>query len=154
MAVLPPQSAKALPKPCEWYMKSEDSPIIEFYPKRIQYDPNGKPVRWLWIALLSFIDEKKLLEVCKEIETKLTEEEKKRNEFRPDLLYVTKDAEGYEEMDRIYNKALEIGESQWPAITTDAKSCAPTTSGDVRGGGELVGSENKSDCWFRIRFIV
>ena len=145
MAVLPPQSASALPKPCRWYMTSPDSPIIDFYPMDFKYDPNGKGVRWLWVALLPFIDETRLLAVTDNLE--LTQEEKRRNGLTPDLLFVPRLAVGARAVQECMRKAKNWHPMQLP-VTQDefnqdsTQPPAPTTAGDARGGGtaEIYGS--------------
>jgi len=42
-------------------MMDEESPIIDFYPRDVPVDPNGKAMPWLWVVLLPFIDEDRLL---------------------------------------------------------------------------------------------
>mmetsp|Transcript_28765 Transcript_28765/g.59276 ORF Transcript_28765/g.59276 Transcript_28765/m.59276 type:complete len:1202 (+) Transcript_28765:161-3766(+) len=61
LAVLPEDSAHAVPKEARWLMGDEESPIIDFYPKDVPCDPNGKAMPWLWVVLLPFIDEERLL---------------------------------------------------------------------------------------------
>lgn len=61
MAVLPSDSAHAIPRPARWLMCDEESPIIDFYPIDVPVDPNGKAMPWLWVVLLPFIDEERLL---------------------------------------------------------------------------------------------
>lgn len=61
MAVLPSDSKHAIPKAARWLMDDPESPIIDFYPKEILVDPNGKAMPWLWVVLLPFIDEDRLL---------------------------------------------------------------------------------------------
>jgi 5'-3' exoribonuclease 2 len=61
MAVLPSDSSHAIPKESRWLMEDLDSPIIDFYPKEVPVDPNGKAMPWLWVVLLPFIDEDRLL---------------------------------------------------------------------------------------------
>ncbi|POM77991.1 5'-3' exoribonuclease, partial [Phytophthora palmivora] len=79
MGVFPAGSSHAIPKPYRWLMSDPESPIIDFYPKDIPVDPNGKAMPWLWVVLLPFIDEGRLLDAMKEPNQKLTEAEKKRN---------------------------------------------------------------------------
>ncbi|KAJ8524570.1 hypothetical protein ON010_g16547 [Phytophthora cinnamomi] len=79
MGVFPAGSGHAIPKPYRWLMSDPESPIIDFYPKEIPVDPNGKAMPWLWVVLLPFIDEARLLEAMKEPNQKLTEAETKRN---------------------------------------------------------------------------
>jgi len=88
MAVLPPSSAAALPESCRWLMLHPDSPIIDFYPEMAPSDPNGKSQRWLWILLLPFIDESRLLEALVPCEELFTPEEKERNVFGPCRLFM------------------------------------------------------------------
>jgi 5'-3' exoribonuclease 2 len=61
MAVLPSDSAHAVPKASRWLMLDEESPIIAFYPSQVPVDPNGKAMPWLWVVLLPFIDEERLI---------------------------------------------------------------------------------------------
>ena len=61
MAVLPSDSAHAIPKEARWLMTDPESPIIDFYPIDVPVDPNGKAMPWLWVVLLPFIDEDRLL---------------------------------------------------------------------------------------------
>ena len=42
---------------------------------------NGKTASWEAVVLLDFVDEKKLIEALKPIESKLTPEEKQRNSY-------------------------------------------------------------------------
>ena len=62
MAVLPSESAAALPEPCRELMLSPTSEIADFYPRDVPVDPNGKAMPWLWVLLLPFIDESRLVE--------------------------------------------------------------------------------------------
>eukprot|EP00624_Nannochloropsis_granulata_P007519 evm.model.NODE_8251_length_22696_cov_22.787495.3 len=86
MAVLPPESADALPLPLARLMTSEDSPIKDFYPRDVEVDPNGKAMPWLWVTLLPFIDEKRLLSTITEVENELSLAEKTRNQLGGSLL--------------------------------------------------------------------
>jgi len=61
MAVLPEDSSHAVPQLLRWFMSDPESPILDFYPKDILCDPNGKAMPWLWVVLLPFIDEGRLL---------------------------------------------------------------------------------------------
>jgi len=83
MACLPPSSSDLLPKPYQWLLKSEKSPIVDFYPESFTIDMNGK--RWPWeaVVLLPFIDSKRLISASNEFVTmaSLSEEEKSRNQL-------------------------------------------------------------------------
>lgn len=61
MAVLPSDSSHAIPQASRWLMLDPESPIIDFYPEDVPVDPNGKAMPWLWVVLLPFIDEDRLL---------------------------------------------------------------------------------------------
>lgn len=61
MAVLPSDSSHAIPKSGRWLMSDLESPIIDFYPSEVPVDPNGKAMPWLWVVLLPFIAESRLL---------------------------------------------------------------------------------------------
>lgn len=80
MGVFPAGSSHAIPKSYRWLMCDQSSPIIDFYPKDIPVDPNGKAMPWLWVVLLPFIDEPRLLAAMADANKQLTEAEKKRNE--------------------------------------------------------------------------
>lgn len=62
MSVLPEASSHAIPKASRWLLRDPESPIIDFYPKDILVDPNGKAMPWLWVVLLPFIDADRLLD--------------------------------------------------------------------------------------------
>lgn len=76
MAVFPKDSSHAIPKASRWLMSDPESPIIDFYPEEIACDPNGKAMPWLWVVLLPFIDEERLLGALKPSEEKWSEYEK------------------------------------------------------------------------------
>jgi 5'-3' exoribonuclease 2 len=75
MAVLPSDSAHAIPKAARWFMTDPESPILDFYPKDVPVDPNGKAMPWLWVVLLPFIEEERLLSALSSTITKWTKAE-------------------------------------------------------------------------------
>ena len=79
LGVLPSDSAHAVPKKARELMCDPNSAIIDFYPKDVPCDPNGKAMPWLWVVLLPFIDEKRLLEALKPTESGWTAAEKRLN---------------------------------------------------------------------------
>jgi len=57
-----------MPVECQRLMCSPDSPIIDFYPEEFELDLNGKKFTWQAVALLPWIDEKRLLENLAHVE--------------------------------------------------------------------------------------
>eukprot|EP01087_Luapelamoeba_hula_P020383 TRINITY_DN6948_c0_g1_i2.p1 TRINITY_DN6948_c0_g1~~TRINITY_DN6948_c0_g1_i2.p1 ORF type:complete len:1005 (-),score=169.56 TRINITY_DN6948_c0_g1_i2:66-3080(-) len=88
MGVLPAGSGSCLPSACWQMMKQQDSPILDFYPEDFPLDFNGKKFAWQAVALLPFIDEKRLLTVSKNLEPSFTAEEKERNRLGTDVIFV------------------------------------------------------------------
>jgi 5'-3' exoribonuclease 2 len=56
---------------------SQESPIIDFYPEDFKIDLNGKKFAWQGVALLPFVDEKRLKKAVKSLFDELTEDESK-----------------------------------------------------------------------------
>lgn len=86
MGVMPPASNHTLPAVFHPLMTDEDSPIKEFYPLDFEVDLNGKKFAWQGVALLPFIDEKKLLDAMNTKYPLLTEDEARRNAFGEEAL--------------------------------------------------------------------
>jgi len=68
-------------------MLTDSSPIIDFYPEEFELDLNGKQQDWEAVVLISFIDEKRLLEAMSSVEKKLTASERDRNIHGPCIIY-------------------------------------------------------------------
>eukprot|EP00588_Corethron_pennatum_P015162 CAMPEP_0194271350 /NCGR_PEP_ID=MMETSP0169-20130528/5156_1 /TAXON_ID=218684 /ORGANISM="Corethron pennatum, Strain L29A3" /LENGTH=941 /DNA_ID=CAMNT_0039013677 /DNA_START=263 /DNA_END=3084 /DNA_ORIENTATION=+ len=75
MSVLPEDSNHAVPEATRWLMGDKESPILDFYPKDVPCDPNGKAMPWLWVVLLPFIDEERLLAAMESTREKWTKKE-------------------------------------------------------------------------------
>jgi hypothetical protein len=103
MAVLPALSSHALPPACAKLMspvkeRIEDdkgktfssfvSPVADFYPETFEQDPNGKRQSWLWVVLLPFIDEKRLVSAIDSVANTFSADERRRNEFGNEVLFV------------------------------------------------------------------
>ena len=86
LSVLPPQSAKLLPKPLGELMTSPSSPLAKYYPLDFTADMNGKRQAWEAIVQIPFIEADELLTTVSQIlkaDAKggdlLTNAERKRN---------------------------------------------------------------------------
>lgn len=90
MSVLPAASNHNLPEVFRALMSDPDSEIIDFYPEDFEIDMNGEKQSWRGIALLPFIDEKRLLRVVRSKYDELTEDEKNRNSHKHEVLFVGK----------------------------------------------------------------
>ena len=88
MAVFPSQSKKFLPSEWRPLMTEKESPIIDFYPLNFCVDLNGKRYEWQGVALLPFVDEKRLHRTLNHVYSTLTIEEQERNKRDYDRLYI------------------------------------------------------------------
>ncbi|VDN00795.1 unnamed protein product [Thelazia callipaeda] len=107
MGVFPAASRTHLPDSWQELMVSPASPIIDFYPDNFMIDLNGKKYAWQGVALLPFVDEKRLLEVLKPMEDKLNASEKERNSKGPDRLFVGPSHPFYKFVEHLYENNTE-----------------------------------------------
>ena len=89
MGVMPAASRHTLPDVFHDLMTEEDSEIIEFYPEHFPIDLNGKKFAWQGVALLPFIDAKRLLAAMKKKYPLLPAEEAARNTVGKEVLLVS-----------------------------------------------------------------
>lgn len=104
MGVFPPASKKHIPAVFHDLMTSPTSPIIDFYPASFQIDMNGKKMLWQGVALLPFIDEKRLLGAMSERYPALTEDEVRRNSWGSNAMYVSDEHRLYPSFESLYGK--------------------------------------------------
>lgn len=90
MSVFPAASGKFLPPTWRELMMSPESSIIDFYPTDFKIDLNGKKFAWQGVALLPFVDEKRLHTALNKVYGDLTDDEKRRNGRYDNLLFVGK----------------------------------------------------------------
>ena len=76
MSVFPTASSSHVPEPWAELMKDPESPIIDFYPDDFKIDLNGKKFAWQGVALLPFVDEKRLYKALEPMRDKLTAAER------------------------------------------------------------------------------
>ncbi len=98
MGVLPAASSHAIPEVFHPLMTDEDSEILDFYPLEFPIDLNGKKFAWQGVALLPFIDEKRLLDAMAKKYPLLSAEEVARNELGRDVLIISDRHPLYEEI--------------------------------------------------------
>lgn len=90
LGCLPPPSSRLLPKPYQYLMLNDASPVRRFYPLDFAVDQDGKKNPWEAVVLLPFIDEKDLMAAEKTLcdPEKLSGKERGRNAFGSILLYL------------------------------------------------------------------
>jgi len=106
MGVLPAASKHAIPKVFHELMTDQDSEIIDFYPEEFPIDLNGKKFAWQGVALLPWIDARRLLEAMEKLYPMLPPEEAARNVVGRDVLLVSHANEKFydEIMNNFYSK--------------------------------------------------
>ena len=85
-------------------MIAEDSPIIDFYPTSFDIDMNGKRMAWQGVALLPFIDQKRLLDAMAVHYPKLTEDEVRRNTWGNNAIFTSEEHPLYLCIEALYGK--------------------------------------------------
>ena len=100
-------------------MTTPESPIIDFYPTSFQIDMNGKKMLWQGVALLPFIDEKRLLDAMRTRYPGLTEDEVRRNSWGSNAIYVSDVHKLYPFFEGLYGKRKdkEVSFSVFRCIT-------------------------------------
>lgn len=88
LAVLPPESAHALPESIRWLVTEERSPIYDIYHTEAELDPNGKHLPWLWVLLLPFIEEDRITSSIQLCEQDMTKADIKKNSFGNTLFFI------------------------------------------------------------------
>jgi 5'-3' exoribonuclease 2 len=88
MGVLPAASRQAIPEVFHDLMTNPDSEIIDFYPEDFVVDLNGKKFAWQGVALLPFIDSKRLLDAMSKKYPLLPPDVAARNGVGKDVLLV------------------------------------------------------------------
>lgn len=101
MAVLPERSKQLIPPVYRPLMFDPKSPILDFYPSEVELDKNGKTADWEAVVKLSFVDEDRLIDAMSTYDEKLSPEEKKRNSFGKDLIFLFNP-----QVDNIYKSPL------------------------------------------------
>ncbi|SNX87928.1 probable 5'-3' exoribonuclease 2 [Melanopsichium pennsylvanicum] len=128
MGVLPADSRASIPQAFHPLMTEDNSEIIDFYPSEFEIDMNGKKMAWQGVALLPFIDEKRLLDALKDKYPLLSEDEVRRNGFGHNTLFVGAESRLYEFLcEEIYAKK-QIEDNKVKSVPMD-----PALSGGITG---------------------
>ncbi|XP_078261726.1 5'-3' exoribonuclease 2 isoform X1 [Rhinoraja longicauda] len=90
MGVFPAASGNFLPKTWRVLMEDPDSSIIDFYPDDFALDLNGKKFAWQGVALLPFVDERRLRAALEKVYPDLGTDEIRRNSLGSDVIFVGK----------------------------------------------------------------
>ncbi|KAK4687679.1 5'-3' exoribonuclease 2, partial [Tremellales sp. Uapishka_1] len=139
LGVFPAASRIHLPQPLQLLMTEEDSPIIDFYPSDFEIDMNGKKMAWQGVALLPFIDQFRLLNALKSKESQLSDDEKRRNKWGDNVLFVSDANRLYDQFCELYSlKAAtqpvpidnQLSRGVIGAVLADP-SCVPNSSLDT-----------------------
>ena len=85
-------------------MMDEVSPIIDFYPTTFQIDMNGKRMAWQGVALLPFIDEKRLLDAMATRYPELSDDEVRQNGWGENVLIASDAHPVYPALEALYGK--------------------------------------------------
>lgn len=91
-------------------MEEQTSPIADFYPSSFAIDLNGKKFAWQGVALLPFIDEKRLLSAMALHDSQLTDFEKALNETGNEVIHIGQNHPLYESLCDLYgvNNSLRV----------------------------------------------
>uniref|UniRef100_A0A8H7Y0J7 5'-3' exoribonuclease n=1 Tax=Psilocybe cubensis TaxID=181762 RepID=A0A8H7Y0J7_PSICU len=104
MGVFPAASRQHIPEVFHRFMIDEDSPIIDFYPPSFEIDMNGKKMAWQGVALLPFIDQKRLLDAMAIEYPNLSEDEIRRNRWGNNVIFASVDHPIYPFYEKLYGK--------------------------------------------------
>jgi 5'-3' exoribonuclease 2 len=108
MGVLPAASNHAIPEPFRVLMEDPESPIIDFYPVDFPIDLNGKKFAWQGVAVLPFIDSKRLLDAMATKYPELSDDERKRNEFGKETLMFSQEGGLFDDVEKaLYRKGVK-----------------------------------------------
>lgn len=125
-------------------MTEETSLIIDFYPLDFEIDMNGSTRSWQGVALLPFIDEKRLLEAMKPGNGQLSEEEQRRNTWGSSSLFISDEHPLFNSFCELYTKKRRLEVSlDYMVCSTVADSLLQPVDIDTTLSGGLPGKAVK-----------
>lgn len=104
MGVFPAASRKHIPSIFHPLMTEAESPISDFYPTEFLIDMNGKKMAWQGVAILPFIDERRLLEAMAEGYPSLSGDEVHRNRWGNNVIFASDEHPVYPMYEALYGK--------------------------------------------------
>uniref|UniRef100_A0A182LV51 5'-3' exoribonuclease n=1 Tax=Anopheles culicifacies TaxID=139723 RepID=A0A182LV51_9DIPT len=119
MGVFPAASRSHVPEAFGELMVDPRSPIIDFYPIDFRIDLNGKKFAWQGVALLPFVDEKRLFKATDPKVPLLTEEERLRNENGDAKLFILPGSPGYKTLAGLYADGKNVDYDREMPVTVD-----------------------------------
>ncbi|XP_055908487.1 5'-3' exoribonuclease 2 homolog isoform X2 [Eupeodes corollae] len=108
MGVFPAASSSHVPAPWANLMSDPKSTIIDFYPEDFKIDLNGKKFAWQGVALLPFVDERRLFKALKPYYSLLTDAEVKRNKCGDSRLYISTGNDQYKILKAQYTNKISL----------------------------------------------
>ncbi|XP_053684707.1 5'-3' exoribonuclease 2 homolog [Sabethes cyaneus] len=136
MGVFPAASRSHVPAPFAELMVDPKSPIIDFYPIDFHIDLNGKKMAWQGVALLPFVDEKRLFKATDPRVPQLTLEERLRNENGLARLYLSPGPETYKLVKNMYSGDVDY-EREVPLLVDCVQCLIIPTKENVKPDGVL-----------------
>uniref|UniRef100_A0A4Y0BJ93 5'-3' exoribonuclease n=1 Tax=Anopheles funestus TaxID=62324 RepID=A0A4Y0BJ93_ANOFN len=119
MGVFPAASRSHVPDAFAELMVDPCSPIIDFYPIDFRIDLNGKKFAWQGVALLPFVDEKRLFKATDPKVPLLTEEEQLRNQNGDAKLFLLPGSAGYKTLAGLYGDGEDVDYEREISATID-----------------------------------
>ena len=109
MSVMPAASNHTIPSVFHDLMTDPKSDIVDFYPEDFEVDLNGKKFAWQGVALLPFIDNKRLMDAMNTRYHLLTEDERIRNEPGKEVLIFSTQHKLFDEVSmQFYSKKAGV----------------------------------------------
>ncbi|KAL9693962.1 hypothetical protein quinque_013247 [Culex quinquefasciatus] len=136
MGVFPAASRSHVPPAFAELMVDPKSPIIDFYPIDFHIDLNGKKFAWQGVALLPFVDEKRLFKATDPKVPELTQEERLRNENGLARLYLCSGSEAYRTARALYANEVDY-EREVPVLAGCMRGLIIPTLENIQQDGVL-----------------
>lgn len=138
MGVFPAASGQHVPEPWRILMSDPKSQIIDFYPEDFTIDLNGKTFAWQGVALLPFVDEKRLFKALKPFYDKLTDGERKRNVRGENKLYLEPSNSEYKKVHALYKE--KVCSDEFLLMSMQGMQCKVSVDNECVGINDVLQS--------------